>query len=207
MMSTDDLKSKKSMSCSSQNTSQVPEEANSTSMCGRIFDTLRSRNSKRHYAHFLLALVLVACSLWQCQEVLVKYIEGSTTTTVEKEHNDHLSLPKVALCMKERYNYKALATMGLPNDYFSENRHRTQFDTMDKILDLNQTWLNATWSREDIQMAAATGATHTAASFSKNIKGIIFSYSSTTRGYLYLFLHIPILIGSYITHLKIRPTI
>ena len=124
-------------------------------------------------ANFLLALVLVLCALWQVQEVLVKFIEGSTTTTLEKEHNDYLSLPKVALCMKERYNYKALATMGLPNDYFSENRHRTQFDTTDKILDLNQTWLNATWSREDIQMAAAVGVTHTGASFSNIIKGNI----------------------------------
>ena len=124
-------------------------------------------------ANFLLALVLVLCALWQVQEVLVKFIEGSTTTTLEKEHNDYLSLPKVALCMKERYNYKALAAMKLPDDHFSENRYRTPNDTMLQILDLNQTWLNATWSREDIQMAAAIGATHTGASFSNIIKGNI----------------------------------
>ena len=129
---------------------------------------------KQRYAKWLLALILGMCSLWQVEEVLVKFIEGSTTTTLEKQHNDHLPLPKVALCMKRRYNYGALAAMGLPDDYFSEHRHRTEIDRESPFPDLNQTWLKATWSREDVQMAAATGATHTGATILTNTEGIVF---------------------------------
>ena len=66
---------------------------------------------RQRYAEWLLALILGLCSLWQVEEVLVRFIEGSTTTTLEKEHNEHLPLPKVALCMKQRYNYGALGTI------------------------------------------------------------------------------------------------
>ena len=62
--------------------------------------------------------------------------------------------------------------MGLPDDYFSENRHRTEVDMERPIPDLNQTWLNATWSRADVQMAAATGATHTGATILTDTQGI-----------------------------------
>ena len=134
---------------------------------------LRMNGCRQRYAEWLLALILGACSLWQVEEVLVKFIEGSTTTTLEKQHNDHLPLPKVAICMKRRYNYGALAAMGLPDDYFSENRHRTEFEMESPFPDLNQTWLKATWSREDVQMAPATGATHTGATILNNTEGIL----------------------------------
>ena len=158
-----------------QTTSPLPK-VKSTPGCCRLMSILRISNWKKKYANCLLALMLVLCSLWQVQEVLVKFIEGSTTTTLEKLHNNHLPLPKVALCMQERYNYGVLAAMGLPNDYFSENRHRTELDMERPFLDLNQTWLNATWSREDVQMAVAIGATHTGATFSNNTEGNIFQY-------------------------------
>ena len=169
----DTLYSGKSTQGSCQTTSPLPEKK-STPGCCRLMNILRISNWKKKYANCLLALMLVMCSLWQVQEVLVKFIEGSTTTTLEKLHNNHLPLPKVALCMQERYNYGALAAMGLPNDYFSENRHRTELDMERPFLDLNQTWLNATWSREDVQMAVAIGATHTGATFSNNTEGNIF---------------------------------
>ena len=133
---------------------------------------LRTSNWKKKFANCLLAFILVTCSLFQVHEVLVKFIEGSTTTTLEKQHNNHLPLPKVALCMKRRYNYGALGTMGLPVDYFSENRHRTEFDMERPFPDLNQTWLNATWSKEEVQMAVAIGATHTGATILTNTEGI-----------------------------------
>ena len=167
----------------SQNTSPQPEEKKPTPKCCCILDILRTNNWKKKYANCLLALVLVMCSLWQVEEVLFKFIEGSTTATLEKQQNEHLPLPRVALCMKQRYNYRALAAMGLPDDYFSEYRHRTEFDMKRQFSDLNQTWLNATWSKEDIQMAAAVGATHTSASFSVNDEGNILLpiYSSLNR--------------------------
>ena len=135
---------------------------------------LRTSNWKKKFANCLLAFILVTCSLFQVHEVLVKFIEGSTTTTLEKQHNNHLPLPKVALCMKRRYNYGALGTMGLPVDYFSENRHRTEFDMERPFPDLNQTWLNATWSNEEVQMAVAIGATHTGATILTNTEGILY---------------------------------
>ena len=134
---------------------------------------LKMRAGKQRYAKWLLYIILGICSLWQVREVLVKFIEGSTTTTLEQRHNSHLPLPKVAFCLKQRYKYEALAAMGLPADYFSENRHRTEFDTESQFPELNETWLKATWSREDLQIAAATGATHTDATLVTNTEGII----------------------------------
>ena len=138
---------------------------------------LRMGARRQRYVKWLLAVILGACALLQVQEVLVKFIEGSSTTTLEKEHNDHLPLPKVALCMKQRYNYGALAAMDLPNDYFSENRHRTEFEMGGPFPDLNQTWLRATWSKEDVQMAPATGVTHTSATILTNTEGTLLCQS------------------------------
>ena len=92
---------------------------------------------------------------------------------MEKQYNSYLRLPQVALCMKRRYNYEALAEMGLPGDFFSEMRYLTELDAQRPFPDLNETWLKATWSREDVQMAAATGATHTMAKIVSENEGIV----------------------------------
>ena len=107
----------------------------------------------------------------------MKFLVGSTTITQEKQPHMHLSLPKVALCMKQRFKYKALAEMGLPEDYFSEMRHWGGFDHRYPFPDLNETWLKSTWSREDMKVAVGLGATHTSATLLSDTEGMrMFSF-------------------------------
>ena len=70
--------------------------------------------------------------------------------------------------------------MGLPGDFFSEMKYLTEMSTKSAFPNLNETWLRATWSREDVQMAVATGATHTNAKFVLD-NGGIFCITSLMR--------------------------
>ena len=79
--------------------------------------------------------------------------------------------------------------MGLPNDYFSEMRNFTSLANKSTFLDLNETWLRATWSRDDVHIAAAIGATHTIAKLVHN-EGGFFSIIQQIciTGYTLIFL-------------------
>ena len=75
--------------------------------------------------------------------------------------------------------------MNLPGDFFSEMKYLTKLGTKSAFPNLNETWLRATWSREDVQMAVATGATHTNAKFVLENGGIfciasLMKYSDVT---------------------------
>ena len=95
---------------------------------------------------WLLALIMGICSLWQVWEQLTKFLEGSTTTSLEKVNHEHLPLPLIVLCSSQRYKYDVLADMGLPKNFLDDHR---QNHLPGKFPDLNETWLKATWSRED----------------------------------------------------------
>ena len=117
-------------------------------------------------------------------EICILYWQGSTTTIVEKQPNSYLYLPQVALCMKKRFNYEALASMGLPNDYFSEMRKFAALANKSTFLDLKETWRRATWSRDDVHIAAAMGATHTIAKLVDYEGGF---FNNTTNMYFCIF--------------------
>lgn len=140
--------------------------------CSSLFRKLKMNERSKKYAQWFLAFTLGLCALWQVSGELMKFLGASTTRTLEKQHHNHLHLPQVALCMKQRYNYGALIKMGLPIDFFSEMRQRTKDDLKNPFPDLNETWLKATWSRDDVQMEAATGATHTSATLLSETEGM-----------------------------------
>ena len=140
--------------------------------CSFSFRKLKMNERAKKYAQWFLAFTLGLCSLWQVSGELMKFLGASTTLVLEKQHHNHLHLPQVALCMKQRYNYEALIKMGLSIDFFSEMRQRTENNLKSLFPDLNETWLKATWSREDVQMEAATGATHTSATLVSKTEGM-----------------------------------
>ena len=91
------------------------------------------------------------CAVWQVWEQCVKFLEGSTTISLEKVQKKHVPLPHIALCMKQRYRDGVLASMGLPDDFF-DNRRRTELELRGAFPDLNATWNNVTWSLEDMNI-------------------------------------------------------
>ena len=80
-----------------------------------------------------------------------KFFEGATTETMEKQHNDYLPLPPIALCMRQRYKPGALVALGLPQDFF-ENAWMSKLDLQKPFPDLKEAWEHATWSKEDIRI-------------------------------------------------------
>ena len=74
------------------------------------------------FAKWLLALVLGICSVWQVWEQLTKFLEGSTTTTLEKVNLEYLPMPLIVLCSSQRYKYDALTDMGLPKNFLDNHR-------------------------------------------------------------------------------------
>ena len=101
------------------------------------------------FAKWLLALVLGICSVWQVWEQLTKFLEGSTTTTLEKVNLEYLPMPLIVLCSSQRYKYDALTDMGLPKNFLDD--HRMKY-LPGRFPDLNQTWLRATWSEDDFDL-------------------------------------------------------
>ena len=72
--------------------------------------------------------------------------------------------------------------MGLPDDYFSEMRNFAALANKSTFLDLNETWQRATWSRDDVHIAAAIGATHTIAKLVQD-EGGFFNNTNTNIYY------------------------
>ena len=72
--------------------------------------------------------------------------------------------------------------MGLPDDYFSEMRNFAALANKSTFLDLNETWQRATWSRDDVHIAAAIGATHTIAKLVQD-EGGFFNNTNTNMYY------------------------
>ena len=101
------------------------------------------------FARWLLALVLVMCSVWQVWEQLTKFLEGSTTTSLEKVNRAYLPMPMIVMCSSQRYKYDALTEMGLPKNFLDDHRLK---DLPVQFPDLNQTWLKATWSLDDFNL-------------------------------------------------------
>ena len=101
------------------------------------------------FAKWLLALVLGICSVWQVWEQLTKFLEGSTTTSLEKVNLAYLPMPMIIMCSSQRYKYDALTDMGLPKNFLDD--HRMKY-LLGKFPDLNQTWLKATWSLDDFDL-------------------------------------------------------
>ena len=52
--------------------------------------------------------------------------------------------------MKQRFKDGVLASIGLPDDFF-DNRRRTELE-LQTMPNLAETWTNATWSQEDLQI-------------------------------------------------------
>ena len=101
------------------------------------------------FARWLLALVLGMCSVWQVWEQLTKFLEGSTTTSLEKVNRAYLPMPMMVMCSSQRYKYDALTEMGLPKNFLDNHRMK---DLPVKFPDLNQTWIMATWSADDFNL-------------------------------------------------------
>ena len=101
------------------------------------------------FAKWLLALVLGICSIWQVWEQLTKFLEGSTTTTLEKVNLAYIPMPMIIMCSSQRYKYDALIDMGLPKNFLDDHRMKSLPITFP---DLNQTWLNATWAFDDFDL-------------------------------------------------------
>ena len=104
------------------------------------------RRWSKLFSKCLLALILGICSIWQVWEQITKFLEGGTTTSLEKVHNKYLPLPQIVLCSSKRYKYDVLTDMGLPKNFLDDHRKK---HISGKFPDLNDTWLKATWSRED----------------------------------------------------------
>ena len=138
-----------------------------------------NKEKAKKYTKLFLGLIMGFCSFWIVWGQIMKFLEGSTTITQEKQPHMHLSLPKVALCMKQRFKYKALAEMGLPEDYFSEMKDWSGFDHGYSFPDLNETWLKSTWSREDMKVAVGLGSTHTSATLLSDTEGMCMFYFIT----------------------------
>ena len=110
---------------------------------------LVKRNWIKRCASLLLALVLGVCSFFLVWEQLTKFLEGSTTTTVEKVKHEYLPLPLMVLCSNQRYKLDALRSVGLPENFLDSHRMK---DLPVQFPDLNYTWHMATWSPDDFNL-------------------------------------------------------
>ena len=110
---------------------------------------LVKRGCIKRCARLLLALVLGICSFWLVWEQLTKFLEGSTTTTVEKIKHEYLPMPLIALCSNQRYKQGALRSVGLPKDFLDNYQMK---DLPVQFPDLNYTWNMATWSPDDFDL-------------------------------------------------------
>ena len=100
-------------------------------------------------AKWFLALIMGVFSIWQVWEQLSKFWEGSTTTSLGVVDNEYLPLPLIVLCSSQRYKHDVLTDMGLPKNFLDD--HKANY-MAGKFPDLNETWLRATWSKEDFDL-------------------------------------------------------
>ena len=100
-------------------------------------------------ASLLLALVLGVCSFWLVWEQLTKFLEGSSTTTVEKVKHEYLPMPLIVLCSNQRYKHDYLTSVGLPTNFLDNYQMK---ELAVPFPDLNHTWHMATWSPDDFSL-------------------------------------------------------
>ena len=104
-------------------------------------------------AKYLSALICGICSLWLVWDLCLKFFRGSTTIVREQQPEDYLRLPKFLLCMKERYKTGELASMGLPENFFSNPYpDKSKFNPNDHFPDINATWQRATWPIKELEV-------------------------------------------------------
>ena len=103
------------------------------------------------YAKRLLALVMCTLSIFLVWDLCLKFLNGSTTMSMEQIDEDYLALPPLLLCSKQRYKKEALAAAGLPANFWEEDDGWSAAFHSEPFPDLNDTWLKATWPNEDLQ--------------------------------------------------------
>ena len=108
------------------------------------------RRCCKQLSFWLFGLMLGFCSLWQVWDQCTKFMEGSTTISLERRNRGNIPLPIIALCMKQRFKDGVLASFGLPDDFF-DNRKRTSLH-LQAMPNLAEVWNNATWSLDDLQI-------------------------------------------------------
>ena len=113
--------------------------------CWKCCPLVKQSLNKR-CASLFLALVLGVCSFWLVWEQLAKFLERSSTTTVEKVKHEYLPMPLIVLCSSQRYKHDYLTSVGLPKDFLDNYRMK---ELPVPFPDLNHTWHMATWSPYD----------------------------------------------------------
>ena len=111
--------------------------------------TMKSRGRIKIWAKRLFALTMTICALVSVWGQLSNFWEGSLTTSLEVVDKEYLPLPLIVLCSSERYKHDVLNEMDLPTN-FLDDHHKS--DLLGKFPDLNETWLRATWSQEDVDL-------------------------------------------------------
>ena len=101
------------------------------------------------WAKRLLALTMGICALVSVWGQLSNFWEGSLTTSLEVVDKEYLPLPLIVLCSTKRYKHDVLKDMDLPNSFLDD--HKRSY-LPGKFPDLNETWLRATWSQEDVEL-------------------------------------------------------
>lgn len=108
------------------------------------------RSCCKQLSIWIFGLILGLCSMWQVWDQCTKFMEGSTTISLERVNQENIPLPIIALCMKQQLKNGVLASIGLPDDFF-DNRRTTGLD-LQHFPNLAEIWNNATWSLEDLQV-------------------------------------------------------
>ena len=111
--------------------------------------TMNNRGRIKIWAKRLFALTMTICALVSVWGQLSNFWEGSLTTSLEVVDKEYLPLPLIVLCSSERYKHDVLNEMDLPTN-FLDDHHKS--DLLGKFPDLNETWLRATWSQEDVDL-------------------------------------------------------